>query len=866
LSDKWKADLAEALNSAVSYLSQFFGVAADEIKSVVRCDYFLNQVWMIAYLAAGAIPPKVKVTLINWVDAITSDLEEDEIVTVGTMMSSADMKADQTLQIWETEDGNDPVDPYEIKGFGKWADHPWMTDQRHVLTDIPAMHTWEDVNVLLISKRDLAAVGWDNEKWGDGHAYFFGNMRSFIREAYTGPDMTLGCQMRVMRKVSEEVLLNQDNIASKSLTVQPKDTFRQCVEKVLDRREIRHKVDLTRLLVITEDSIKIKRPDLVLKTMILKDCVVSMINTPAMNHRANCGPQSRAFWTSAQMDEMAEHLGHDYFSERARACFGDFTVDRTETVTKTVGEEIVYETVTRYHDKVNLGARNEVSKLANGGFFPSQVFGTEYETKEGETRQTRDMFREQQVRAQKDCNKWDFRHLGARTYIEANDPKVPREVVLPAIGMLKRIGSSIQDFDYILFDRSPSVLPKGQATIAKYDVEEYFDDLGESYTYEEWIDESVECHSVDIRGTRCYYVEGILWSANNMHGMHPDWAKYILLGDFDGDTALGLLFPEYREPVFQAYEPETEKIAKDDPSQVRTFEAFKVNAHRNYDSSVAIPMVSAMWNGAIEDAKTARAMGKRRVLDPDTDASCVAGAGINVFIDMVKRSPKPFRMGSQMVDSIETYARGLWEMCHPGQRWNGWKAEGGNAVYPARRGYQKLGIGNPEMLVNKDEIPEPSAEDIALAWTAEAKRLKRRDVWTHSHCHRHLLEAVHAQVERPVNVNVVDNQDLLTQLEVKMAELPIDDVIQDLDDYIADMLEVLEATKEFQETWVKGEAIRLLNEDLNSWPKENVRKLTLRLMQCELEDVFLQRTLQHTLTLATEDFWVWFWSGFELSE
>jgi hypothetical protein len=638
--------------------------------------------------------------------------------------------------------------------------------------------------------------------------------------------------------------------------VQPKDTVRKAVESLLDRFQIRHKVNLSRCIVVTEDSIKLIRPDLDIKSGVVKDCIVSMINTPAMNHRANCGPQTRAHWSTSQMDFMADLLGYDYFMQRARACFGDFREDREQFIN---GE---FKTI--YRSEVDLGGKNEVKKLAHGGFYPSVAFGSSYETADGEIRQTRDMFRENQVRAQKDCNKWDFRKYGARTYVEANDPHVPKEVVFPAIGLLKRLGEKVLDFDYILFDRSPSVLPKGQATISKYDVEEHFDDLGDSYSYEEWIDPKVHCHHVDIHGTKCVYVEGFLWSLSNMHGMSADWCRQILLGDFDGDTALGLVFPEYREPIFKDFEPETMKIAKNDPSQARTFAGFKINAQRNYDSSVAIPSVSAMWNGALEDARTARACGKRRVLNPNTDEACVAGAGINVFIDMVKRTPKPFRMGTQMVDSIEGYARGLWEMCHPGQVWKGWKQDGGNASYPGRRGYQKLGIGRPDVFINREDNPDPSPADVSAAWVAAAKKLRSNDVWTKSHCHSHILYAVHAASKLPVHVQVVDNNDLAKQLEVKLEELPIHEQLEDLDNYINDMLAVLDEAKEFGETWVRDEAIRLLNEDLNSWPKENVRKLTLRLLQCELSDVFLSRTLQHTLTLATEDFWVWFWKDFEL--
>lgn len=874
-------NVEHTLSDDALFLKDFLGDKADTITEVMADHDFGVPVWEVAARDGGGVPAFFK-GITDW-DELRSDLEEltdeelDELTEgPGYILSAAEMKIGNDFQVWtETgEEGSPEIDTYYQKGFGDYYSHAWMSDQRHTLEDVKGIATFRDVAVVTIADSD---IDYDSKEKSDGHPICISDISRLVERVYDKPDMTLGFQTRITRVITDSLRKKAEQFIGKGLLVQSTSSFMVALKKTKVWPQIKTLLDNdANVIVITENDLKLEgrvkglspkengwKPG----TAIWTDCNVTVINKPANNNRANMGPQSRAFWTTRQQDEMFKLLDKDEMYNRARACFGSF---ENRNVT---------------HGTIDVSQQSGVRALAQGGVYPEQIFSQEIERADGDIFETRDEYSEALVRAQTDFNTWDFRRYAIRTYMRAV-PEMNKCCVLVASGFLTRLGKNMETCEHIIFGRSPDINQRGQATIERWETPELL--VAEGIKVPEstpWY-RAKKAPVFSVYGINCIHVEGYVFNLENMHGFHPEWAKYILMGDFDGDTAIACWFPEARERVFLGFEAPFTKMTPESPDQSRTYRNMLINGIKNEESAKAIPICSAALNGVIEDIMTSVAWGqiKIRGLWLKTEAGCRLSAYINAFIDTVKRQPKETNIFGIKVYNIDTFlmaiAIGLkWLQTRSSKPpvFDGWKQNGGSFFMPGRKGYQVLAIGNPRACLEggSEENKDASAREVSDAWIAKARGLEKGKRWTRSHCHRHALAEVFKCAHEKYEFLIADHDAMLDQLDRKIQMSPCYEDNKQWNDALADnvqqSLDIVsgDIAKENKESgavkYLKSEVYAAVNahlaDELDSF--ESRHQFILRCLDTELHDTYARRTLQLTMTLATASFWEWFWSDLD---
>jgi len=836
---------------AITFLVAVFGLVAKKLFAPIRDAYFMRSVWSIALEMGSVDETAVNVSF----DSISSDA----ILALkggtehlpwrsapdGVIISPSEMKkSGNILQFLVNDKG---TDPFAFFGFGPRSKFSWADTARFDLVRMPSMHVWKDTACLVIMNSDISYI---SEEESDGQAFLINaNATEFMAEAYSGDNITGGGQVRLMLPVTEDLRRSKKQIIAKSLTVETTTSSKLAINKAIDKLGLRDQInELTaagiRVIVFPEDTIKLKGTGLrKMKSKLYKKVCLSLINKPASNKKARSSSQDRAMWSKKSVTEMCGYLKAGALSLAANKCFGWFKDNDQEA-----------------DDKIRLGHEDPVSRLAGASFAPSVIMGSEIESSDGSIRKLRNLWGDAVHSAINNLNKWDFSHIGLRTYA-ASLPETERHMGLLPIGLLKRMGSDIEMFDYILLSRSPSINPVGQPTLVRGDLPQDVDFT--EYSYFEYIDQTEAGHVVPcyVYGIKCICVEGFMFALDNMVHIHPDMMKLPLQGDFDGDCVLCLGFVEYREPVFESYEAEMSKYDKNASDQQNTMLGLWANIERASESAMAIGVISAMFNMLLEMAQSGGL-----ALDTKSAEMCRLGASVNAFVDMVKKKINHLHAFGRDLYSLNDVAILVWELSNPSKTFDGWKDEGGNARRPSRKGYQSMGIGNPKRLLDEDEFESLEKEDVnfaaAQAWVELSSKVCIGDAALNSHCHSEIIAEISKCEGVMYTPKLVDNDAMMAQVRIKAADLGSTYSAEELNVYINQIDEVQLACKEFAGSWVKEQANRMMSDKLNDLDSKFLRALTLQVMYLELNSKFKSKTLSMTLDLATQDFWGWFFHGY----
>lgn len=691
--------------SIVKGLLSLFPDKKDEIKEHLRCGlrewWFALPFYMIA-LKLSDLPwqdlrPVKFTNAVNRLFALGKKHGFDNASPEGLIIDSAEMKKNgakgiHTPVVVFFKKLDSIVNFWAVMGFGLWSDTMITWGSRLPLLTVPAFQKLENQRILSISEQEwLEMFGYRIKDKFDGQAFMAGICYDLLRVWFptvSTLDMTLAFQVRLIQKLTPSILRDQKNIAVKALVTQIDTLLLRDVLKFCKAKGIKKPGPYD--IITSDDNVKLGADG---KSHSYQRCVGVITNIPKTDSSCSLGLQSMMHWTRTETEVFLAAIGMDELLANVSKCFNP---------------------VAKVTKLVTLGAHNAVAKLAAGGVFPDAVFT--WTTSTG--KKSRDMFHEYLMRAVRDMSRICVKAFGRRSYMISGGNWLNDRCAIFAWSMIVKVGPNLERtspeqlsseeallkaifrtekelekphsiFDWILLDRNPSINPDGQQTQRRDDYPEDMRRMVTELTYKQFMkfykEDKLNLSKIPWRkhmGHDLVMVEGYMFSRSNCHIVPPSWAINVLLGDYDGDKSMAMLFTSERVSSYESHELETTKRTGE--SQRQTIRNMLVAIAKAELSAKAIPIGSAAISWLCEKYWFSKYLINKLGADFMTVCHCV-----NSFVDLNKVDIVGKVVNGVEIKDLDTMLLALVRIIMP-------NLPEERAFKPARKDYMACVLGRAE--------------------------------------------------------------------------------------------------------------------------------------------------------------------------
>jgi hypothetical protein len=632
------------------------------------------ELWEVATTMAGRKPTfrfeRKAASLVEaeW-QSISDNGKGSKTLLIGSVISAHTIKEHDEILICVPTDSSESLKTVPFTKSLGWGEDKNFMLKNHTRSPLwtAKCFNYKKARTIIINSAEFKErYGYDAESSYNGQVFMKGLDLDLIKAFINVVNPRLysqAIQLRAMPILTDDVIENDKGFVVKGLLTNFEDAFFYDVVEFLESYDIElGEKDLVGFC----SEVKIGDG----ATRVVESSVVGFSNIPCVAKSMSYGAQTRVHLTGTQHAFALADIGSDVIDGNINGCFGVF--DKAMT------------------SRVNLGAGNEMEKLACGDVFPESCFETPLEN----GGHTRSAYYEKVVNHIQGISRYDARHLGAMAYMVGTRVLLNGEMVAP-IEVAKRLRSRLAKAKHLGADRSPSLLPIGIKTMPK---DSELAEMFHKHTWEEFADfdeQAIPWEEIEgMSYLQVINIEGFLFNKQNLVVLNNDWAEKTLMGDFDGDMARVFPVASERKGCQKKYDPVTIKK----PDLICTVDnALKVLKECR-ESSKAIGVCAAVISSCIETSKRLENQGKiaPNILDEQFLRLC---SMVNGFVDMTKYDIEPVTLFGIEIKDLEGFEKAAWMFMHPREdEFPGWADEGGEAYRIGRKNYQQLFTGNPKQL------------------------------------------------------------------------------------------------------------------------------------------------------------------------